>query len=177
MRIANIQCEVLVDQQALEEYQTIVDGHHATCHIAATPGQPYEIRVSCESTEGTRMTATLYIDGRASAAGCKWVDHVKPVVFSGLVTGDSLLPFQFAPLRPQQEDDDDTASATHDVSAVSTIRLDVWRVKCLDTYRYSAAAAHTSSALPAKLSVREQQIKKGGQMRDTLTRYVFLHNG
>ena len=171
MRIANIRCEVFVDQQALPEYQTTIDAHNASCHIAAAAGKPYEIKVTCDpSVSQHRMTATLYIDGRTSAAGCKWVNSSQETVFKGVVTGDTLLPFQFAPLRPQQEEneDEDDEGFTHDVAAVSTIRLDVWRVECHGSYR--SYAAETPG--PSKLSLGEKEMKKGGQMRDTLTRYL-----
>jgi len=122
------------------------------------------------------MTASVYIDGRSAAVGCKWVDAFIPVVFDGVEAGDTLRPFRFAPLRPGREEEDDEGSpamtTAYDITAVSTIRVDVWRVKITGTYQIRTNVVGDSTG-PGDLSVREQQVKKGGVMRDTLTRYVF----
>ncbi|KAJ3039795.1 hypothetical protein HK097_002736 [Rhizophlyctis rosea] len=126
-----IRCEVVVNDQPLEEYQTEVDGSNVTCWIVAEEGKKYEVRVTNERhrcTGRNALSSGLYIDGHKKPVTGKRLSYRKTATMTGQrIDKRSKKPFLFGRLVTSAANED--SSSEQNISLLSSIQVKVWKVK------------------------------------------------
>ncbi|KAJ3036888.1 hypothetical protein HDV00_002231 [Rhizophlyctis rosea] len=167
-----IGCEVIVDGEALPEYQTQINGSTISCYIPSEHGKIFEVEAlnkAYVTTTADSLVGHAIIDGRIEFASRVTLWHNHRITIVGTCRDDANdQAARFGGFTTTEEDDD--SEGGNWAGDLSTIRIEVW------TARWRMARSKRSKknihkgvqVLNVTDVVSEKAANKNGRARDTL---------